>query len=117
MQKILLPVFLTLMLACCAPEHAPPKPVTSPEPDSLQQEPERKPLDLSPPQNLSFDDEDELDYTEPTEQGFDAKALFQKEEEESRVSGTVTPIITEGDDPDEAVVLDGGQVSIEVKTE
>jgi hypothetical protein len=117
MQKLLLPAFLTLALAGCAPEPSPPEPATSPKPDSLQQEPERKPLDLSPPQNLSFDDEHELDYTEPTEQGFDARALFQKEEEESRVSGSVTPIITESDDPDEPVVLDGGQISIEVKTE
>ena len=89
---------------------------SEPTPDA-QAEPATSlgPLDLTLP---------ELDFeTEPSQFGtgngkkFDARPLFRTAEKESKLSLSVTPSFSESENPEEALPeIDGGSVSIEVKT-
>jgi hypothetical protein len=87
----------------------------TPEPLVVTPDPIRT-LDLSAPQYLIYDYPGTIKPHSSSYTRFNAEELFNKEEEQSAISATVTPIIKESDNPDELFELDGGSISVEIKT-
>lgn len=106
-------VLLSVAAAGCgrAPDDAPMSEESKQGPESVV-EAERPPLDLSLPPD-TFADESASD-TDLGKGDFDAKPLFDKKDR--NVDVKVQPEFAEGEEPDELPKLDGGSVSVDVKT-
>jgi len=124
-------------MACLAVQGCAPEP-GQPGPESLEEtatQPEiggapfelmrpDDPATAEPPRKMDWSLPPDFDFgstagDEPPDDStlFDAEELFKSKSEPSRISGSLIPIIKESDDPDEELVIDGGKVTIEIKTE
>ncbi len=74
-------------------------------------------LDLTLPEDISFEDLSTGEaYAEPPPI-FDAKKLFKQKKEEGKLSIKVTPNVQAGESLTEMPSVDGGSVEVTVKTE
>jgi hypothetical protein len=76
---------------------------------------EKPPLDLSLPENIWAGDEGIHEPVNLPPKGFDASELFNQEEEDN-LSFMVMPSFEINEDPTQLPQLDGGSVSMEMKT-
>ncbi len=79
-------------------------------------EPERPALDLSMPDNIVIDDQENIEPLEGSRYEFDAGPLFEQAEQDDDLSIMVVPSFEPGDEPSQLPKLDGGSVSVEKKT-
>lgn len=131
-----IPLFMLLIgmgLSACTPEPEQPEPA-QPQPKAAAEEPiiaeafelalpdevlepaPTREMDWSLPADFDFGNPAATDTAPDDAPAFDAGPLFWEKQEPQKVKATVIPLIKESDDPDEVIVLDGGKVSIEVKT-
>ena len=127
LQVISLACVVVLSGACDRTEELPATPEL-PQPSNPAEQPaepaidqaeteQPRPLDLTPPDTLELDKAGVQTESPSRDGDFDAAPLFDPEEKPSRVSGMITPNITNSEDEDELLEIDGGEARIEIKTE
>jgi hypothetical protein len=77
---------------------------------------ERPPLDLSMPENIWVADPEDIEQVDIPSHKFDAKPLFERKDKDDELSVTVIPSFETSDEDLTLPKLDGGSVSVEVKT-
>ena len=129
-MKNLLPLVLLLcVLAACSPKQdekedavvTAPQSIEAPVPQignstagaELSSPSTSKPLDLSMPENFSMEEDSHSEST--GSKNFDASSLFGQEED-STVSVTVMPSLEQDEEKQSMPEVDGGSVSVKVKT-
>jgi hypothetical protein len=83
--------------------------------DAEDQQPPRQSLDLSLPDDIGIEERNTAKSYNVSPNLFDAKELFKDKEDENSLSISVTPSFNYNKDIEE-LELDGGSVSLEVKT-